>query len=202
MTSLRGNFKSGIDDPRVWWDQLRNGEKGGLESIYSAYVEEMYRYGMAIKANNSFVKDCIQEVFLSLWKYRSNLKDTDNIKFYLFRSLSNIIHREVAADLSKYHTKNVEEFNYLQVVDSYELDWIRDQGNELTRKRLALAIEKLPLRQREVVQLLFFENISYEEISVIMKLHLKSVYTLAWKAIGNLKKSMLLLLVILGHWFF
>ncbi|MEX2592863.1 MAG: sigma-70 family RNA polymerase sigma factor [Anditalea sp.] len=196
---IEKNYSNNQDlHQKEWWNQLREGNRKGLESIYSAYVEDMFRYGMAIKANSSFVKDCIQEVFISLWKYKSNLKDTDNIKWYLFKSLSNKIHREIAADLSRYHTGNVEEFVFLYIVDSYEQDCIRDQGNEFTRKKLVLAIEKLPLRQKEVVQLLFFENLPYEEISSIMKLHIKSVYTLAWKAICNLRKSMISFLLILS----
>ncbi len=104
------------EDPLIWWDQLNGGERKGLESIYSAYVEDMYRYGMAIKANSSFVKDCIQEVFISLWKYKSSLNDTDNIKLYLFKCLGNKIHREAAADLSRHRTDFVDKFDCLHLI--------------------------------------------------------------------------------------
>src|SRR5690554_665473 len=176
--------------PHKWWNQLRQGEKGGLELIYSFYVDDMYRFGMAIKSNRALIKDCIQEIFVSLWKYRTNLKDTENVRLYLFRSLSNKIHREVGAHLSKYHEESAEHFDYLHTVESYEQRWIQDQGIEISRNKLKLALEKLPLRQKELIQLLYFENLPYEEISFTMNLHIKSVYTLAWKAINNLKKSM------------
>lgn len=197
MAFEKTHFSSNKGDPEMWWDQLRNGNKKGLELIYTAYIDDMYRYGMVIKANGSFVKDCIQEVFVSLWNYRSTLKGTDNVKLYLFKCLGNKIHREVASDVSKYHGDHVEVFDHIFAVNSYEQDWIRAHGNELIRKKLVMALGKLPLRQREVIQLLFFENLSYEEVSSIMKLRIKSVYNLAWKAIGNLKKNMISLLLML-----
>ncbi len=190
MILVEENFYPEIDGPKIWWDQLKNGERKGLELIYSTYIDEMYRYGMAIKGNRSFIKDCIQEVFVSLWKYRSGLKQTDNVKLYLFKCLSNNIHREVAVELAKLHPENVEEFDQLFAVNSFEHDWIRNQGNEMTQKKLRSAIEKLPLRQKEVIQLIFFENVSYEGIASIMRLRIKSVYNLAWKAIGTLRKGM------------
>ncbi len=146
MVKIKGNFNQDGNDPRIWWEQLKNGEKKGLELIYSTYIDDMYRYGMAIKANSGFIKDCVQEVYVSLWKYRSRLKDTDNIKLYLFKCLSNKIHREVASDKSKLHAENVEEFDQLFAVNAYEQDWIKEQGTELTQKKLVRAIEKLPLR--------------------------------------------------------
>lgn len=58
MTSL----KNPKDEPMLWWQQLKAGNGKGLESLYFAYVEEMYRYGMGIKANSSFVKDCMPKL--------------------------------------------------------------------------------------------------------------------------------------------
>src|SRR5690554_5269505 len=180
-----------------WWCQLKKGDKAALEAIYSCYVDDMYRYGMAIKADSCFVQDCIQEVFLSVWKYRTTLKETDNIQLYLFKCLSNKIHRE-GANGSRIHADTVERFDYVQVIESPEQSWIRDQGNEIMQKKLAGAIEGLPPRQKEAVQLLFFEGLPYEAVAAIMNLHIKSVYTLAWKAIGNLRKIMVTFLVLLG----
>src|SRR5690606_41205552 len=54
---------------------------------------------------------------------------------YLFRSLSNKIHREVGAHLSKYHEESAEHFDYLHTVESYEQRWIQDQGIERSEER-------------------------------------------------------------------
>src|SRR5690606_12479043 len=84
------------------------------------------------------------------------------------------------------------------VAESEESKIIGIQREALVQKKLAMALGELPFRQKEVIQYLFFENFSYEETSILMGINLRSVYTLAWKAIANLKK-ILLSIFILGH---
>ncbi|HSI74501.1 MAG TPA: sigma-70 family RNA polymerase sigma factor [Lunatimonas sp.] len=197
MFSLNEYPASCSGDELEWWDKLRQGDKKGLAMIHSSYVDDMYRVGMAIKPNSSYVQDCIHEVFESLWKYRSGLKKTDNVKLYLLKSISNRIHRDLADNSGKLHLRPVDEFEGLFMVNSHEFDLVRDQGSEEVRRRLMHAFGKLPLRQKEVVHLLFFENLSYEDTSSVMNLHLKSVYNLVCKAISNLRKSLVLILFLI-----
>lgn len=194
MYAPKGNQTHSDSDVLDWWNLLRSGEKKGLELIYAAYVDDMYRVGMSIKSNSSYVQDCIHEVFVSLWHYREGLKDTDNVKLYLFKSLSNKIHRELARSAATLHLQPVDHFDGLFSVDSYEFDLIRDQGDDEIKRKLRIAFDELPPRQKEVVQHLFFENLTYEDTSLVMNLHLKSVYNLVCKAISNLRKSMVSLL--------
>lgn len=191
MFSLNKSPTSCAGDILEWWDLLRQGDKRGLAMIYSTFVDDMYRVGMVIKPNSSYVQDCIHEVFESLWKYRIGLKATDNVKLYLLKSISNKIHRDLAVNSGKLHLRSVDNFDGLFTVNSHEFDLIIDQGNEEIRKRLWHAFEKLPLRQKEVIHLLFFESLSYEDTSTVMNLHLKSVYNLVCKAISNLRKSLI-----------
>ena len=197
MAFEKQDFNPGREAPLIWWRQLKNGEMKGLELIYDAFMEDMYQYGMGIKPNSNFVKDCIQDVFVSLWKYRSSLKDTENIKGYLFRSLSNKIHREISQDLPIFHSQAIEVSERLFLVDSFEQDWIREQGDKQIRRKLARAMDRLPARQKEAICLLFFEGLPYEEVSSIMNVHIKSVYTLVWKALTFLRKNMLSFFLIL-----
>jgi len=54
------------------------------------------------------------------------------------------------------------------------------------------------VRQKQVIHLLFFEQIAYEEVSKLMGINLRSVYTLAWKAIANLKKHIVSVSCVVG----
>lgn len=184
-----------VDSVNEWWEDLRNGDKSGLKAIYSFYVEDMYRYGMAILNNKSFVKDCVQEVFISLWKYRKNLREETNVKQYLFKSLSNKIQKEVAKESKLYHSNAIEKFEFNLHTESYERQIIDEQQRSSIQKKLARSLSFLPSRQREVIHLLFFEEMTYEEISELMGINIKSVYTLAWKAISSLKKSLIAFIV-------
>lgn len=180
-----------LEEDTKLWNQIKVGERAGLEALYVKYIRELFRLGMSIKGDRSLVKDCIQDVFLQIWQYRGTIKATDNVKLYLFKCLSNKIHKEVGKDKKRYghlDTELEDDLLYEQdaeVKDSFE-----------KRKNLIESMESLPARQNEVIHLLYYENHSYEDISIIMGINVQSVYTLAWKALANLKRRMALI------WFF
>jgi DNA-directed RNA polymerase specialized sigma24 family protein len=75
-------IESHSTDPQSWI-QLMSGEIAGLEGIYIRFSPGLFRYGMAIKSNRSFIKDCIQELFVDLWKYQNSVRQTDYLKLVL-----------------------------------------------------------------------------------------------------------------------
>lgn len=181
----------------ILWCQLKQGEKAGLEGIYVKYSPELFKYGMAIKPNRSFIKDCIQELFIDLWKYRTSIRETDNVKLYLFRCLSNKICKEVSKEKRRNEEDKTSSYEHIFLEESVEDSLISMQGNEKTQVKLRKALEELPARQRQVIQHLFFENHSYDVASKIMGINIDSIYTLAWKAICSLKKSILFLTLLI-----
>jgi RNA polymerase sigma factor (sigma-70 family) len=184
-------------DDLLLWRQIKNGDKAGMEGLYVRYTQQLFRLGMSIKANRSFIKDCIHDVFLNIWKYRHSLKDTDNVKLYLFKCLSHKIQKEIGKDKKRFGQESPDLYETLLYADAIGSDQAFDQVDEGKRLRLLRALESLPTRQHEVIQLLFFESQSYEETSKIMGINVQSVYTLAWKAISNLRKSLISLFVFL-----
>ncbi|MEX2565963.1 MAG: sigma-70 family RNA polymerase sigma factor [Cyclobacteriaceae bacterium] len=155
-------------DDVIFWQQVKNGDKKGLESLYLKFSRELFGLGMSIKQDKSFIKDCIHDVFLSIWNTRNRLGKTDNVKLYLFKCLSHKIYREVGKDKKRYSNQCLEDYEEVWMVDGADPDSLAGLTDELKRKKLILALDKLPLRQREIIQYLFFDNQSYENISSIM----------------------------------
>ncbi|MFO7826229.1 MAG: sigma-70 family RNA polymerase sigma factor [Cyclobacterium sp.] len=189
-----------FSDRNELWLSLRNGEREGLEGLYRLFAYELFKYGLALVNDADFVQDCIQEVFIDLWKYHQNLPKADHVKVYLFRSLSNKIYRE-SKKRSKWKWEELgEDGPHLLSLESKEGELIGVQQEKSLQIKLAAGLEKLPLRQKQAIQLLYFEQFSYEEVSKMMGINLRSVYTLAWKAISSLKKYVVSMLV--GLFFF
>lgn len=170
------------------WSMLRSGSMEGLEWLYMNHAEEMFKVGMALVPDRDFVWDCVQDVFIDLWKYHQNLASTDQVRLYLYKSLNNKIKREIKKHQKAGRTVDPKEIDSVFAFESHEQSWIRDEQDNSRKNKVALALEKLPLRQREVIHYLFFENFSYEECSKLLDINLRSVYTLAWKALRSLKK--------------
>lgn len=172
------------------WQQLKEGDRQALEKLYVKFARNLFQYGMAVRADRSLVKDCIQELFIDLWKYRKSLKDTDNVKVYLSKSLSNKIFRESHLEKRRQSQNPQEIMASLYQSDGPSADGIPEKTDEKIR-RLHLAIDRLPLRQKELIHNVYFKKLSSEEVSIKMGIGIQSVYTLTWKAISKLKKSIL-----------
>ncbi len=193
---IQANPISCIDRDSLW-QLLREGERNGLEGLYRLYSKELFKYGLALVNDEDFVQDCIQEVFIDLWKYHDNLQKAENVKVYLFRSLSHKIYRE-SKKRAKWKWEELGEDSFGDLsVESKEGELISVQQEKYLQIKLALGLEKLPLRQKQVIQLLYFEQFSYEEVSKMMGINLRSVYTLAWKAVASLKKYVVSLMFFL-----
>ncbi|SIN83613.1 RNA polymerase sigma factor [Algoriphagus halophilus] len=171
------------------WNKLKEGERPALEFIYRKHINDLFNFGCSLLPDPDQVRDFIQEIFIDLWKYHANLQSTDNVKLYLFKCLSNKIY-SLAKDEAKRKAifeGHLEQMDY--VLDSPENQLIKMKRDEDLRAKLSNALVGLPMRQKEVINYLFFEQLSYEQTSKQMNINLKSVYTLAWKAISSLKKS-------------
>ena len=173
------------------WPDLRSGDKSALEAIYRNFIQDLFHFGMSLHADETLVKDAIQDVFIDLWNYRSKLCRDANIKQYLFKSLSNRINKELGknARRSSIHWMVDQEI----LVDSTEDVFIQNQLDSEISSKMKVALDKLPIRQKEVLQYLYFEKLSYEDTSKLLDINIRSTYTLAWKAINALKKSIVAL---------
>ncbi|MCE7055244.1 sigma-70 family RNA polymerase sigma factor [Algoriphagus sp. AGSA1] len=178
-------------EPNELWKMLRDGDRNGLEGLYRYFSEDLFRYGCARGYEINFVQDSIQEVFIDLWKYHKSLQKADNVKVYLFKSLTHKMYRESKREM-RFLTEDIDSvMDEVFFIESIEMQIIDAYTDENLKKKLADSLDNLPGRQKEVIHFLFFEKLTYEEVSSLMGINLSSAYTLAWKAINSLKKVVL-----------
>lgn len=60
-----------------------------IESIYNAYVDDLYSYAVYLGFDRDVVMDAIHDVFFKLCSNEEALGKVENLKFYLLRSLKN-----------------------------------------------------------------------------------------------------------------
>ena len=172
------------------WDSFKSGNSEALEYIYRTYAKDLFNFGMKIKANSSLVEDAIQELFVELWSSRRNLANTQKIRFYLLKALKRKIYYHLNRERKLYAEKSAEEISAVQVTLPFESRLIDEQSINERKAYLLHCVSQLPQRQKEVLQLLFFEDLSYEEVAEIMNIRVKSVYILACRTLSSLRKEM------------
>jgi RNA polymerase sigma factor (sigma-70 family) len=174
-------------DERLLWLKFLNGDDQVLSLIYLQYSNSLFDYGCRFTKDRDLVKDCIQEVFCNLLRTRKNLSETDNVKFYLLKSLKREILKEIQKSGKKLVSINDQDYSFELLLRST----VEDQLNELNEeKQLALveALELLTERQKEAIYLRFNRGLEYDEISVILNLNYQSARALIHRAIEKLRE--------------
>lgn len=172
------------------WKELKDGNKSALERIYSTYISSLLKYGRKFSRNDSVIEDCIQDLFIELWKNREGLGMTDSIQRYLLVALRRKVIRQL--DKSKKWVSDTEPTEL-----DFEVEIAVDQkliALELSAERAAqvkAAMENLSKRQKEVIYLKYVSGLDYEDIGEIMGLNYQSVRNLVSNALKKLKGTLL-----------
>jgi RNA polymerase sigma factor (sigma-70 family) len=178
-----------VFDDHVLWANLIKGNRLSLNAIYSKYFNSLYQYGMRMTQDEDAVKDCLQNLFLSIWVTHSTLRTVKNLRSYLISSLRNEIlsYRTSEGRIQKVELGNHEIFDLQFTV---EAEFIKKEDHSEKSQKLSEAMNKLTARQKEIVYLRYFEGLEYEEISQIMDISMKGTYKLIARALEALRQIM------------
>lgn len=164
--------------------------------IMNQYYDDLFRYGIKFTSNADSTKDCLNQFFIHFWESREKLEKADNLKAYLFvsykRWLVNYL-RQQQKDRLLHLSENLQNNLYEKSYEDYLIATIKE--GELAQV-LRNAIEGLPPRQKQLLQLRFYEHLSYEEISRKTLLSTRTVYNKLHEAIKKLRSGKLLLLLL------
>ena len=165
---------------------LIDGQRDGLACLYNLFSKDLYRYGMSICKNEEEVLECLQDFFVYLWEARIKLGGVENPKAYLMISYKRRLVKQLQKQnkVSEYDIKYENQFSESSVEDK----WVDAEINEEYLQRLSSAVQKLSTREREVVQLKYFEKYNNEEIAELLEINNQSVRNLLYRAIQNLRK--------------
>lgn len=169
------------------WEAFRNGSEPAFAAIYNTYFPVLYQYGYHIARNEDLVKDCIQNVFVELWKSRRNLSPTTSINYYLLRVMRRKVYQATKQEQPTLMTASMSDNYDWEVNFSPEFDLIANEQAMLQKEQLVQAINQLSNRQKEAITLLYIEGLSYPQISDIMSLKVRTVYNLVHTALEKLK---------------
>jgi RNA polymerase sigma factor (sigma-70 family) len=164
------------------WESFRKGDREAFAALFRAHYETLFRFGSKFTTDTELLEDCIQELFIELWQARSATVVL-SVKAYLLKSLK--------YKLLKAFRKNGRLLplydNDLSFEWSHE-DFLIAKQESAGRKQLVVdALQRLSNRQREIIYLKYYQNLSYEEVSEIMNINYQVARNLLYQAIKSLK---------------
>ena len=164
------------------WDDFRKGDQDAFASLYHLHIQPLIAYGMRVTGEQQMVKDVIQDLFVELWRSRAHLQPVQSVRGYLLKALRYKLLRN-----AKIKTRYFAELPDRADPDNAELQLLDTENEQQRRERIRLALERLPGRQREMVNLRFYHGCSTEEAAEIMAVNYQSAANLLHRAIVQLR---------------
>jgi len=181
---------SEMEENQLLWQNFLQGSKEAMSAIFLHFHDDLFRYGLKLSGDENMTQDCIQDLFLRLWKNRSNLKPIESLRPYLYKSFRN--HVIDSLELQKPTLSIENDFEHpFEIIYSAEDFMINQQGSEKNRAMVIEALNNLSVRQREAIYLRYFEELDFENIARVMDMNIQSVRNILHRGMQSLRDLML-----------
>lgn len=166
--------------------RLQQGDEAALASLMRMYYDNLYHYASRFTKDHELIKDCIQEVFISLWQRRESIGGIISPKYYLLRAIKNKTLKALHKNITELSSSGFEEYEFLYEF-SIEKVIIERQISEEKARKLRTTLSLLSKRQQEIIYLKYYQYLDQGQIAELMNISRQSVYNLLHEAIQKLR---------------
>lgn len=173
---------------KLLWQLFIEGDVNAFSSLFKTYYSELHNYGIKISSDQMITEDCLQSFFVYLYNSRENLGAINNVKSYLFISFRRALLKFIKKERRYTTYDQIFETNEIFGFSTEELA-IDQEAAKLKNETLASLLNTLSVRQREVIYLKYYSNLTTNEISEVMDISYQSVLNLLQKAFTKLRSK-------------
>ena len=175
-------------EEQVVWARFRAGEQQAFEMLMTIHYRALFRYGSRFSNDPECIRDGIQDLFLHLWERRAFLHPDVSVKPYLLVSLRRIMHRKRTGMVFSEPLSDETESAF-QAEFSVEKQFIDTEAVGQRANQLKKLLNTLPARQKEVIYLRYFQDLSRDQIAGVMTIAPQTVSNLMQLALKQLRKT-------------
>ena len=158
--------------------QLKNGNEKAYEQIVKSYWPRLYAFTNIYVINKEAAKEIVQDTFLVLWDQRKILDDNTCLITYLM-----VVSRNKCLNYLKslqLNTIPIDDLNEYTVYQRSNIYVLEDDSLEILitkelNQAIAISLEKLPMRTREIFMLSRYSGLRNKEIADQLEISTKNV---------------------------
>jgi len=155
-------------------------EDATVAALVSEYAGTLYRVAFSVLRNASDAEDAVQEAFLRVLRHRAMLDEVRDRRVWLIRIVWNIVLDRKRRAKTRPETDDVEEL--VRVLPSGGLTAEQIASAAQHHAHVLACVDKLPLKEREVLTLSAFEELSSVEIATVLGITESSVRSRLFRA--------------------
>jgi RNA polymerase sigma-70 factor (ECF subfamily) len=155
-------------------------EDAALAALVSEYSATLYRVAFSVLRNPSDAEDAVQEAFLRVLRHKDTLAEVRDNRVWLIRIVWNIVLDRKRRAKTRPETDDVAEL--ARVLPSKGLTAEEITAAAQHHARVLACVEQLPHKEREVLMLSAFEELSSVEIAGVLGITESSVRSRLFRA--------------------
>ncbi|MFZ3580014.1 sigma-70 family RNA polymerase sigma factor [Virgibacillus sp. DJP39] len=161
-----------------------------FEKIMDDYGDRLTKFSYNYTRDWNLAEDIVQDVFITCYKEYENIDKIVSFKAWIFRITINRCKDLIKSSIFKRFIPNSDLLTRKKSLElSPEMSIMKSSEEEF----LSTCVLVLPVKYREVITLYYYEELSIEEISEILKINKNTIKT-------RLSRARLKLKVLMERW--
>jgi RNA polymerase sigma-70 factor (ECF subfamily) len=155
-------------------------EEATLVALVSQYAATLYRVAFSVLRNPADAEDAVQETFLRVLRHRDTLDEVRDQRVWLIRIIWNVALDRKRRAKTRPETDDVAELARVLPSDGLSAEQITAAAEH--HAHVLACMEQLPAKERQVLQLSAFEELSSVEIAQVLRITESSVRSRLFRA--------------------
>src|SRR5581483_252613 len=155
-------------------------EEAALAALVDQYAGALYRVAFSVLRNPADAEDAVQETFLRVLRHRDTLNEVRDQRVWLIRIVWNIVLDRKRRAKTRPETDDVGEL--ARVLPSNGLSAEQHAAAAQHHAHVLACVDKLPAKERQVLMLSAFEELSSVEIAAVLGITESSVRSRLFRA--------------------
>jgi len=169
-----------IEDTAASQAARQQAEEAALAGLVDQYAGALYRVAFSVLRNAADAEDAVQEAFLRVLRHRDQLNEVRDHRVWLIRIVWNIVLDRKRRSKTRPETDDVAEL--ARVLPSNGLSAEQVASAVQFHAHVLACVEQLPQKERDVLMLSAFEELSSVEIASVLSITESSVRSRLFRA--------------------
>ena len=160
------------NDIRCLQEQIALGNERAFRQLFDFFSEKLFRFAFAIIKTKDGATEVVDEVFVKIWKQRTNIAAIEYLKTYLYTSVKNASLNYLSRRANEQITESFDFIN-IQLQEEQCPDQLMITADIL--KKIQEAVNDLPPRCKIIFKLVREDGLKYKEVADILNISVNTV---------------------------
>ena len=164
-------------------EEVRDEKVERLAILFERHHIMLYNFFLRLTGNRGISEDLVQDVFFRILKYRKTYRSQSKFTVWMYQ-----IARNTHIDHLRKQKQEVPLEEQFEETESHEVDTVERMVGEVDVELLRKALDKLPIRKREILVLSRYQEMKYKDIAQLFSCSVGTIKAVVHRAIKDLRR--------------